>query len=64
MASLVPGIGPTYDASKQAVGALTEDLYTMTKMIGFSSGSAPPSPASDVVSRHAQRAIDEGMTPP
>ncbi len=38
VAGLVPGVGPTYDASKHAVVALSEDLYTMTRMAGLPVG--------------------------
>jgi NAD(P)-dependent dehydrogenase (short-subunit alcohol dehydrogenase family) len=34
IAGLYPGFGPTYDAGKHAVVALTEDLYSMLKQIG------------------------------
>ena len=89
IAGLMPGTGPTYDASKHGVVALSEDLYvTMRQLevpIGVSvlcpgwvrtnildaernwpasMGEKPPAnPASEVVRRHVQRAIDEGMTP-
>jgi NAD(P)-dependent dehydrogenase (short-subunit alcohol dehydrogenase family) len=38
IAGLAPGIGPVYDASKHAVVALTEDLYTMMQMAGLGVG--------------------------
>jgi NAD(P)-dependent dehydrogenase (short-subunit alcohol dehydrogenase family) len=34
MAGLMPGTGPSYDASKHAVVALTEDLYTTLQQMG------------------------------
>jgi NAD(P)-dependent dehydrogenase (short-subunit alcohol dehydrogenase family) len=34
IAGLYPGFGPTYDAGKHAVVALTEDLYSTLKQIG------------------------------
>jgi len=89
IAGLLPGFGPSYDASKHAVVALTEDLYTtlrsMDLPIGVSVlcpgwvrtsimdadrnwparlGALPPRPVtSEVLGRHARRAIDEGMAP-
>ena len=38
IAGLYPGLGPTYDASKHAVVALTEDLYTMVTQMGLPVG--------------------------
>jgi NAD(P)-dependent dehydrogenase (short-subunit alcohol dehydrogenase family) len=38
MAGLYPGVGAPYDASKHAVVALTEDLYTTLKMVGLPVG--------------------------
>jgi NAD(P)-dependent dehydrogenase (short-subunit alcohol dehydrogenase family) len=35
---LMPGSGPSYDASKHAVVALTEDLFTMTRTYGLPIG--------------------------
>ena len=38
MAGLYPGVGPPYDASKHAVVALTEDLYTTLRLAGLPVG--------------------------
>ncbi|HLY84820.1 MAG TPA: SDR family NAD(P)-dependent oxidoreductase [Acidimicrobiales bacterium] len=38
IAGLLPGVGPIYDASKHAVVALTEDLYTMVNTAGLPIG--------------------------
>lgn len=38
MAGLIPGFSPAYDASKHAVVAITEDLYTMLSMTGLPIG--------------------------
>jgi NAD(P)-dependent dehydrogenase (short-subunit alcohol dehydrogenase family) len=38
VAGLFPGFGPSYDASKHAVVALTEDLYNTVKMAGLPIG--------------------------
>jgi NAD(P)-dependent dehydrogenase (short-subunit alcohol dehydrogenase family) len=38
MAGLMPGIGAAYDASKHAVVALSEDLYTSLRQIGLPIG--------------------------
>jgi NAD(P)-dependent dehydrogenase (short-subunit alcohol dehydrogenase family) len=38
VAGLFPGFGPSYDASKHAVVALTEDLYNTVKMVGLPIG--------------------------
>ncbi|MGI8492191.1 MAG: SDR family NAD(P)-dependent oxidoreductase [Acidimicrobiales bacterium] len=38
IAGLVPGFGPAYDASKHAVVALSEDLYTTLKTAGLPVG--------------------------
>jgi NAD(P)-dependent dehydrogenase (short-subunit alcohol dehydrogenase family) len=38
VAGLTPGFGPSYDASKHAVVALTEDLYNTVKMAGLPIG--------------------------
>ena len=38
IAGLNPGFGPSYDASKHAVVALTEDLYTMLASMGLPIG--------------------------
>jgi len=89
IAGLVPGFGPSYDASKHAVVALTEDLYTTLRSAGLPIGVSvlcpgwvrtsimdaernwpsrlgalpPPPVTSEVLGRHARRAIDEGMPP-
>jgi len=38
IAGLVPGFGPSYDASKHAVVALSEDLYRMVNQLGLPIG--------------------------
>jgi len=38
IAGLLPGLGPAYDATKHAVVALTEDLYTTLAMAGLPVG--------------------------
>ena len=38
IAGLVPGFGPSYDASKHAVVALTEDLYNTLRQVGLPIG--------------------------
>jgi NAD(P)-dependent dehydrogenase (short-subunit alcohol dehydrogenase family) len=38
MAGLYPGVGPVYDASKHAVVALTEDLYTTLRLAALPVG--------------------------
>jgi NAD(P)-dependent dehydrogenase (short-subunit alcohol dehydrogenase family) len=38
IAGLLPGIGPSYDATKHAVVALTEDLYTTLGAVGLPVG--------------------------
>jgi NAD(P)-dependent dehydrogenase (short-subunit alcohol dehydrogenase family) len=38
IAGLYPGFGPSYDAGKHAVVALTEDLYTTMKQMGLPIG--------------------------
>jgi NAD(P)-dependent dehydrogenase (short-subunit alcohol dehydrogenase family) len=38
IAGLVPGFGPSYDASKHAVVAVTEDLYRQLQLIGLPVG--------------------------
>jgi len=38
IAGLVPGFGPSYDASKHAVVALTEDLYSTLRQVGLPIG--------------------------
>jgi NAD(P)-dependent dehydrogenase (short-subunit alcohol dehydrogenase family) len=38
MAGLSPGFGPSYDASKHAVVAITEDLYGMLALLGLPIG--------------------------
>jgi NAD(P)-dependent dehydrogenase (short-subunit alcohol dehydrogenase family) len=38
IAGLVPGFGPSYDASKHAVVAVTEDLYRQLQLIGIPVG--------------------------
>jgi NAD(P)-dependent dehydrogenase (short-subunit alcohol dehydrogenase family) len=38
IAGLVPGFGPSYDASKHAVVAISEDLYRQMQMIGLPIG--------------------------
>jgi NAD(P)-dependent dehydrogenase (short-subunit alcohol dehydrogenase family) len=38
IAGLYPGFAPSYDASKHAVVAITEDLYNLVKMTGFPIG--------------------------
>jgi NAD(P)-dependent dehydrogenase (short-subunit alcohol dehydrogenase family) len=38
VAGLFPGFGPSYDASKHAVVALTEDLFNMVKVAGLPIG--------------------------
>ncbi len=38
IAGLLPGIGPVYDATKHAVVALTEDLYTTAAALGLPLG--------------------------
>ena len=38
VAGLMPGFGPSYDASKHAVVALTEDLFTTVRMVGLPIG--------------------------
>ena len=38
IAGLVPGFGPSYDASKHAVVALTEDLYRTLQQVGLPIG--------------------------
>ena len=38
IAGLVPGFGPSYDAGKHAVVALTEDLYTTVRSMGLPIG--------------------------
>lgn len=35
VAGIIPGFGPSYDASKHAVVAISEDLYTSMKMAGL-----------------------------
>lgn len=42
---LMPGSGPLYDASKHAVVALTEDLFTMTRTYGLPIGVSVLCPA-------------------
>jgi NAD(P)-dependent dehydrogenase (short-subunit alcohol dehydrogenase family) len=38
VAGLIPGFGPSYDATKHAVVAVSEDLYSMTKTAGLAIG--------------------------
>jgi len=38
MAGLLPGFGPSYDASKHAVVAISEDLYRMVQQLGLPIG--------------------------
>ena len=38
IAGLMPSAAPAYDASKHAVVAISEDLFTMTKVVGLSVG--------------------------
>ena len=38
VAGLFPGFGPSYDASKHAVVALTEDLFNTVKVAACPSG--------------------------
>lgn len=42
---LMPGSGPSYDASKHAVVALTEDLFTLTRTYGIPVGVSVLCPA-------------------
>jgi NAD(P)-dependent dehydrogenase (short-subunit alcohol dehydrogenase family) len=89
IAGLLPGLAPSYDASKHAVVALTEDLYTTLHQTGMPVGvsvlcpgwvrtgimdaernwpdhlgDVPPGAfASEIVSNHVRRAVDEGLTP-
>jgi len=89
IAGLLPGLAPSYDASKHAVVALTEDLYTTLHQTGLPVGvsvlcpgwvrtgimdaernwpdhlgDVPPGAfASEIVSNHVRRAVDEGLTP-
>jgi len=89
IAGLYPGFGPSYDASKHAVVAISEDLYNSMALAGLPVGVSvvcpgwvrtgimdasrnwpaslgeqpPPSFASEVVSKHVRRAIDEAILP-
>lgn len=40
MAGLMPGFAPSYDASKHAVVAVTEDLYTMLRLLDLPIGAS------------------------
>ncbi|MDQ6697978.1 MAG: SDR family NAD(P)-dependent oxidoreductase [Actinomycetota bacterium] len=40
MAGLIPGLSPAYDASKHAVVALTEDVYSMLQVLGLPIGAS------------------------
>ena len=88
IAGLLPGFGAPYDASKHAVVALSEDLYTQMQTLGGTVGVSclcpgwvrtgildaernypaeygelAPNPVFDILRRHFDRAISEGMTP-
>ena len=89
IAGLYPGFGPSYDASKHAVVAISEDLYNSMALAGLPVGVSvvcpgwvrtgimdasrnwpsrlgeqpPPSFASEVVSKHVRRAIDDAILP-
>jgi NAD(P)-dependent dehydrogenase (short-subunit alcohol dehydrogenase family) len=79
IAGLLPGFTPTYDASKHAVVALSEDLYLQMRLAQLPIGVSvlcpernwparlgerpPPSPVIEIVEPHVRRAVDEGDTP-
>jgi NAD(P)-dependent dehydrogenase (short-subunit alcohol dehydrogenase family) len=63
IAGLNPGFGPSYDASKHAVVALTEDLYTMLTSMGLPVGVSVLCPGwvrTNMGGSEAPRSVEEG----
>jgi NAD(P)-dependent dehydrogenase (short-subunit alcohol dehydrogenase family) len=65
MAGLFPGLAASYDATKHAVVALTEDLFHAMRDAGLPIGVSVLCPAitAPVIKPHLDRALAEGMTP-
>lgn len=66
IAGLLPGFGPSYDASKHAVVALTEDLYRETQMSGSGVGVSVLCPGwvrTGILDAERNWPTDHGATP-